>query len=69
MRIVEFAFIAYPTTDLARSRLFYEDILGLSSTKTLTNDWAQRAFAGGGHQGVRAVLAAMLPNMALQLQH
>ena len=38
MRIVEFDFIVYPTTDLARSRAFYEDILGLSSTTTLTND-------------------------------
>ena len=32
MRIVEFAFVVYPVTDLARSRAFYEDVLGLTST-------------------------------------
>ena len=30
MKIVEFAFVAYPATDLARSRAFYEGILGLT---------------------------------------
>lgn len=30
MKIVEFAFVAYPVTDLARSRVFYEEALGLT---------------------------------------
>ena len=30
MTIVEFAFIVYPATNLARSRAFYEDVLGLT---------------------------------------
>lgn len=29
MKVIEFAFIVYPATDLARSRAFYEHILGL----------------------------------------
>ena len=40
MRIVEFAFIVYPATDLARSRAFYEDVLGLISA-TCVNDGDQ----------------------------
>lgn len=32
MKIIEFAFVVYPSTDLARSRAFYEGILGLTST-------------------------------------
>lgn len=35
MNIVEFAFIVYPSTDLARSRAFYEEILGLKATSSL----------------------------------
>jgi catechol 2,3-dioxygenase-like lactoylglutathione lyase family enzyme len=31
VKIVEFAFVAYPATDLARSRAFYEGVLGLTS--------------------------------------
>jgi catechol 2,3-dioxygenase-like lactoylglutathione lyase family enzyme len=31
MKIVEFAFVVYPSTDLARSRAFYEGVLGLTS--------------------------------------
>ena len=33
MRIVEFAFIAYPATDLVWFRTFYEGILGLVSIR------------------------------------
>jgi catechol 2,3-dioxygenase-like lactoylglutathione lyase family enzyme len=40
MKIVEFAFIVYPATDLARSRAFYEDVLGLISA-TCVNDGDQ----------------------------
>lgn len=32
IKIVEFAFVAYPATDLARSRAFYESVLGLTCT-------------------------------------
>jgi catechol 2,3-dioxygenase-like lactoylglutathione lyase family enzyme len=35
MNIVEFAFIVYPSTDLARSRAFYEGILGVTATSSL----------------------------------
>ena len=35
MRILEFAFIVYPATDLARSRAFYEGVLGLTSATTI----------------------------------
>ncbi len=37
MKILEFAFIAYPVTDIAaRARAFYEDVLGLTCTTALT---------------------------------
>jgi predicted enzyme related to lactoylglutathione lyase len=36
MKVTEFAFIVYPSTDLARSRAFYEGVLGL--TKGLSMD-------------------------------
>jgi catechol 2,3-dioxygenase-like lactoylglutathione lyase family enzyme len=34
MKIVEFSFVVYPATDLARSRAFYEDVLGLTSASS-----------------------------------
>jgi predicted enzyme related to lactoylglutathione lyase len=37
MKIIEFAFVAYPASDLARSRAFYEGILGLECS-SLTED-------------------------------
>jgi predicted enzyme related to lactoylglutathione lyase len=37
MKILEFAFIIYPATDLARSRAFYEGVLGLTSTISMTH--------------------------------
>jgi catechol 2,3-dioxygenase-like lactoylglutathione lyase family enzyme len=37
MKIVEFAFIVYPATDQARSRAFYENILGLTSATVVNN--------------------------------
>ena len=36
MRIVEFSFVAYPATDLARSRAFYEAVLGLTCVSSAT---------------------------------
>ncbi len=35
MKIIEFAFIVYPATDEARSRAFYEKILGLAPATTM----------------------------------
>jgi len=35
MRIAEFAFIVYPATDKARSRAFYEGVLGLIPAMSL----------------------------------
>ena len=32
MKIKEFAFIGYPVTDIARARVFYEGVLGLTCT-------------------------------------
>ncbi|MBC8125963.1 MAG: VOC family protein [Gloeobacteraceae cyanobacterium ES-bin-144] len=32
MKILEFAFIGYPVTDIARARAFYEGVLGLTCT-------------------------------------
>ena len=37
MKILEFAFIIYPATDLARSQAFYEKILGLKSATSFIN--------------------------------
>ena len=35
MRVVEFAFIVYPATDLQRSRAFYENVLQLTPAMSL----------------------------------
>ena len=35
MKIIEFAFIAYPATNLERSRAFYENILGLVPSSSM----------------------------------
>jgi catechol 2,3-dioxygenase-like lactoylglutathione lyase family enzyme len=35
MKIAEFAFIIYPATDMAQSRAFYEEVLGLTATSSL----------------------------------
>ncbi len=37
MQITEFAFIIYPAADLARTRAFYEGVLGLQSALTEVN--------------------------------
>lgn len=36
MKIVEFAFVIYPVTNLERSRAFYEGVLGLKSTMSMS---------------------------------
>jgi len=38
MKIVEFAFVVYPATELARSRAFYEGVLGLCSATSFVQD-------------------------------
>lgn len=35
MKILEFAFIAYPSTNLERSRAFYEGVLGLTCATSM----------------------------------
>ena len=35
MKIVEFAFVVYPATDLARSRAFYEGVLGFTCAASI----------------------------------
>ena len=37
LKIIEFAFIAYPVTDLERARAFYEGILGLQVSASIIN--------------------------------
>jgi catechol 2,3-dioxygenase-like lactoylglutathione lyase family enzyme len=36
IKILEFSFVAYPATDMTRSRAFYEDVLGLTSVSSST---------------------------------
>ncbi len=36
MKIKEFAFVAYPVTDITRTRAFYEGVLGLTCTTAHT---------------------------------
>ena len=50
IRIIEFAFVAYPATNLERSRAFYEGILGLtSSTVMLEGDQFWVEYEVGPH--------------------
>lgn len=50
MKIKEFAFVAYPLTDIARARKFYEGALGL--TPSLGERQREKlAGAGGRHHG------------------
>jgi len=37
MKVIEFAFVAYPVTELARARAFYEGVLGLQCTSSAVN--------------------------------
>ena len=46
----EIAFVAYPVTDVARARNFYENVLGLKLTaplKSETQQWIEYDVAGG----------------------
>ena len=41
MKITEIAFSAYPVTDLARARAFYEGVLGLTPSATTSPQWME----------------------------
>ena len=41
MKITEIAFSAYPVTDLARARTFYEGVLGLIASPTANPQWIE----------------------------
>ena len=41
MKIAEIAFSAYPVTDLARARAFYEGVLGLAPSPTTSPQWIE----------------------------
>lgn len=43
LKVIELAFSSYPSTDIARSRTFYEDVLGLKLTMEEING------ESGGH--------------------
>jgi catechol 2,3-dioxygenase-like lactoylglutathione lyase family enzyme len=44
--ITSIAFTVYPVTDMARSRNFYEKVLGLSTSETFGNEWAEYDVGG-----------------------
>src|SRR5205809_401685 len=41
MKITEIAFSAYPVTDLARARAFYEGVLGLTASPMMNPQWIE----------------------------
>ena len=41
MKVTEIAFTAYPVTDLARARAFYEGVLGLTPSPTTSPQWME----------------------------
>lgn len=50
IRVLEFAFTGYPVTDLARARAFYEETLGLKTSKIWQDgDHAWIEYDLGGH--------------------
>lgn len=44
--ITSIAFTVYPVTDMARSRRFYEDVLGLAVGYTFGNEWTEYDVGG-----------------------
>jgi predicted enzyme related to lactoylglutathione lyase len=49
MKVAEIAFVAYPVTDAARARGFYEGILGLQPSREFSGDsylWVEYDLAG-----------------------
>jgi predicted enzyme related to lactoylglutathione lyase len=50
MKFTEIAFVAYPVTDMARARKFYEGILGLKPTMVMDDDkfkWVEYDIGSG----------------------
>ena len=48
MKIKEIAFVGYPSTDIARSRKFYEEVLGLKLTmETPCGSWFEYDIGAG----------------------
>jgi catechol 2,3-dioxygenase-like lactoylglutathione lyase family enzyme len=50
MKVIELAFSCYPVTDVARSRAFYEGLLGLKPTMDHATDsahWIEYDISGG----------------------
>lgn len=50
MKVIEIAFSCYPVTDVAKSRAFYEGLLGLKPTMDHATDsghWIEYDIAGG----------------------
>ena len=45
--INEIAFFAYPVTDMARARAFYENILGLKVESNFMDRWVEYGIGGG----------------------
>ena len=44
MKVVELAFCCYPVTDMARSRAFYEGVLGLKPVTVMEGTWVEYEF-------------------------
>ena len=44
LKVTELAFCCYAVTDLARSRSFYEGVLGLKPTTVLEGQWVEYEF-------------------------
>ncbi len=44
--ITSVAFTVYPVTDMARSRSFYEKVLGLTASETFGNEWVEYDVGG-----------------------
>ena len=61
MKIIEFAFIGYPVTDIARARAFYEGILGLTCT-TAREENGSFEYEVGPHTLMIAAHPAMKPS-------
>jgi len=44
--ITSIAFTVYPVTDMARSRSFYEKVLGLTVSHNFRDDWVEYDIGG-----------------------
>lgn len=60
IRVTEIAFSAYPVTDLARARAFYEGVLGLKPTISANPAWVE--YELGAHTLGIGVAEGWLPS-------